>query len=415
MILAVFAGFILKFQSSWTTVFGDQVAVLLGAALSSFQWLLKLVAEVFVSSLKLIVVPLVFISLVSGVASLKDLSRLGPMGAKTFGLYLASTAIAVTLALVFGILVGPGREFSLGSIDPSQVQVVAAPTFMEVLVGLVPQNPVKALADGNMLQIIFFSFLLGFAIQKSGEHGRRIAAIFSDLNEVVLRLVTLIMWISPFGVFAILTRVVSEQGFDALYSLGKYFFLVVFVLLLHGIGVYSLMLKYLARLKPSTFFKKFRDVAFFSFGTASSNATIPVTMETAEHKMGVSNSVASFTIPLGATVNMDGTAIMQGVATAFIAQVYGIELSVGTLLGVVMSATLASVGTAGVPGVGLITLAMVLKQANVPVDGIALVMGVDRLLDMLRTTVNIAGDMTVTCIVAKSEGELDEKIFYKNS
>ncbi len=365
--------------------------------------------KVFLASLKLLVVPLVFVSLVCGTAALDDITKLGRVGGKTLALYLGTTAIAITLALSAAMLVQPGAGFDL----PTDVSFAAkeAPSLTETLINIIPTNPIKAMAEGNMLQLIVFSVLFGLCLTLAGEPGGRVLSLFSDLNAVIMRLVTLLMAVAPYGVFCLLSKVFAEQGFDAFQPLLKYFFLVLGVLFLHGLVTYPTLLRLLARLSPRVFLKKMRNPISFAFSTASSNATLPVTLETAEHTLGVHNSIASFTVPLGATINMDGTAIMQGVATAFIAQAYGINLGAPDFLMVVLTATLASIGTAGVPGVGLIMLAMVLRQVNLPVEGIGLIIGVDRLLDMVRTAVNITGDAAVTCIVANSEGQLDREVF----
>ncbi|MBW2691448.1 MAG: dicarboxylate/amino acid:cation symporter [Deltaproteobacteria bacterium] len=364
--------------------------------------------SIFLASLKLLVVPLVFVSLVCGTAALDDVARLGRVGVKTLGLYLVTTAIAVSLALIAATIVQPGAGFELDSDASFQAQ--AAPSLAEVFIDLFPTNPIQAMADGNMLQIIIFAGLFGIALTLSGEPGKRLLNFFSDLNSVIMRLVMLLMSVAPYGVFCLIAKVFALQGFAAMLPLLQYFFLVLGVLVLHALITYSSLLRTLAGVNPITFFRKMRDPIALAFSTASSNATLPITLETVEHKLGVKNSIASFTIPLGATVNMDGTAIMQGVATGFIAQAYGIDLLPIDYLMVVVTATLASIGTAGVPGVGLIMLAMVLRQVNLPVEGIALVLGVDRLLDMVRTAVNVTGDASVSCIVAASEGELSREI-----
>ncbi|MBW1843098.1 MAG: dicarboxylate/amino acid:cation symporter [Deltaproteobacteria bacterium] len=363
--------------------------------------------SIFLASLKLLVVPLVFVSLVCGTAALDDVARLGRVGVKTLGLYLVTTAIAVSLALIAATIVQPGAGFELDSDASFQAQ--AAPSLAEVFIDLFPTNPIQAMADGNMLQIIVFAGLFGIALTLSGEPGKRLLNFFSDLNSVIMRLVMLLMSVAPYGVFCLIAKVFALQGFAAMLPLLQYFFLVLGVLVLHALITYSSLLRTLAGVNPITFFRKMRDPIALAFSTASSNATLPITLETVEHKLGVKNSIASFTIPLGATVNMDGTAIMQGVATGFIAQAYGIDLLPIDYLMVVLTATLASIGTAGVPGVGLIMLAMVLRQVNLPVEGIALVLGVDRLLDMVRTAVNVTGDASVSCIVAASEGELSRE------
>ncbi len=379
-----------------------------GGAVGSFlvDGVLFVGGQIFLASLKVLVVPLVFVSIVCGVASLDDLSRLGRVGGKTLVLYLATTAIAVTIALTAAMIVEPG----IGAKDlvPAQpVGAVQAPTISETLIGLFPSNPVRAMADGEMLQIIVFAVLFGLALTLSGAPGKRWVKQFEDLNEIVLRLVMMLIALAPYGVFCLLARVFAAEGFDAIVRLAKYFVLVLVVLAVHFSVTYPLLLTLLGRLDPRPFFRKMRPPLALAFSTASSGATLPVTLETVEHRLGVHNSIASFTIPLGATINMDGTAIMQGVATAFIAQAYGIHLGPGDLLSVVLTATLASIGTAAVPGVGLVMLAMVLRQVNLPVEGIGLILGVDRLLDMVRTAVNVTGDAAVACVVARSEGELD--------
>ncbi|MDH4042388.1 MAG: dicarboxylate/amino acid:cation symporter, partial [Gammaproteobacteria bacterium] len=314
------------------------------------------VGRIFIASLKLLVVPLVLVSLICGASSLGDSARMGPIAIKTLGLYLATTAIAVTLALLFAILVGPGEHMELAM--AGEFQATPPPPLIDVLVNIFPSNPVKAMADGEMLQIIVFALLVGYAIAHAGEPGRRIAGFFRDMETVVMKMVEILMELAPYGVFALLAKLFSQLGLGAILDLAAYFFTVLAVLVFHAIVVYGTLLKSLARLSPGLLFAKMKPIWAFAFSTASSGATLPVTLSTVERRMGVHNSVAGFTIPLGATINMDGTAIMQGVATVFIAQVYGVDLTATALLTVILTATLASVGTAAVPGVGLITLAM---------------------------------------------------------
>jgi DAACS family dicarboxylate/amino acid:cation (Na+ or H+) symporter len=262
-----------------------------------------------------------------------------------------------------------------------------------------------------MLQVIVFALLFGVAITLAGERGRHVLNFFDDLDAVIMKMVDFVMELAPIGVFALITRTFAEQGIDLLGPLAGYFMVVVAALLVHGIGTYGLLVRLLAGLSATRFFRKMRPVMLFAFSTSSSNATIPVNLATVEKKLGVDNSVASFTVPLGATINMDGTAIMQGVATVFIANVYAVNLGLGDYLSVILTATLASIGTAGVPGVGLIMLAMVLGQVGLPVEGIALIIGVDRLLDMMRTAVNVTGDAACSCVIARTEGALDKAVF----
>ncbi|MBT9566946.1 MAG: dicarboxylate/amino acid:cation symporter [Thiobacillus sp.] len=372
--------------------------------------LLQVVGAVFVSALKMMVVPLVFVSLVVGVTALSDLKVLGRIGTKALTLYLATTALAVIIALLLAGMVGPGQGFDAGSTTAS-FSSKEAPPLTQVLIDLVPTNPVAAMAEGNMLQVIVFALLFGIAVTMSGARGKHVLNFFGDLDTVIMHMVEWIMRLAPYGVFALITRTFATQGLDLLLPLSAYFLALTAALAIQMFVTYPLLLKILAGLNPVTFLRKMRDPAAFAFSTASSNATIPVTLHTVEHKMGVKNSVASFTVPMGATINMDGTAMMQGVATVFIANVYGIDLSMTDYLLVVLTATLASVGTAGVPGVGLVTLTMVLGQVGLPVEGIALIIGVDRLLDMMRTVCNVTGDCVVSCIVAKSEQSFDQAVF----
>lgn len=382
----------------------------LGGWLQSFMLdgLLDAIGQIFIKSLKLLVVPLVFISLVCGSAALGGHSRMGAMALKTVALYLFTTALAVAIALAVGSLVRPGDGVDLTL--ASDVTLNIAPSLKDTFINIFPDNPVQAMAEGNMLQVIVFSLLLGIAISRSDANtARNMLAFFNDLNSVIIKMVLLLMHLAPYGVFCLLVKLFASLGIGAVADLAKYFFTVLFVLLLHGLGVYGFLLKLLSGLSPVIFFRKMWSVMVFGFSTASSNATLPVTLRTVENDLGVDNKVASFTIPLGATINMDGTAIMQGVATVFIAQAYNIDIGFSGYLLVILTATLASIGTAGVPGVGLITLAMVLQQVGLPVEGIALIMGVDRLLDMVRTAVNITGDAMVSVVVAKSEAMLNRE------
>lgn len=366
--------------------------------------------KIFLASLKLLVVPIVLVSLVCGVTSLgEDSSRMGSIVGKTMGLYLLTTAIAITLALLASSIVRPGEGVNLET--DADFVAKEAPPLSEVIVKIFPTNPVKAMADGNMLQVIVFAVLFGLAINQAGDHGLKVREMFMNLNEVVMKMVNILMKLAPLGVFCLMASLFAEIGLEVFGSLVGYFLTVVGVLLLHGFVTYGGMLTLLGRVNPVQFFWKMRPVQLFAFSTASSNATIPVTLNLVKKRLGVENRVAGFTVPLGATINMDGTAIMQGVATGFIAQAYGIDLSLSDYATVVVTATLASIGTAGVPGVGLVMLSMVLQQVGLPVEGIGLIIGVDRLLDMLRTAVNVTGDGAVTCLVARSEDAFREETY----
>lgn len=403
MVLGVILGAVLNVLSASE---GSLVANLSAWVVNS---VFDVIGKIFIASLKLLVVPLVFVSLVCGASAMGVNARMGHMAAKTLGLYLLTTAIAVTLALGFANIIDPGMGIEMSS--ASTYEAKPAPSVKEVLINIFPTNPVKAMAEGNMLQIIVFAILMGVAVSHSGEKGRQVLDFFESFNEVVMTMVSFLMNLAPYGVFCLLAKLFSELGISAIADLAKYFFTVVLVLLVHGLVVYMTLFKVLTRLSPWALLKNVRPAMLFAFSTSSSSATIPVTMNVAERRIGIDNSIASFTVPLGATINMDGTAIMQGVATVFIAQAFNIDISLGGYIAVILTATLASVGTAGVPGVGLITLALVLQQVGLPVEGIALIIGVDRLLDMMRTAVNVTGDCMVSTVVARSEGLLNEQVF----
>ena len=371
--------------------------------------ILSALGAIFISSLKLMVVPLVFFSLVTGVAQITDSAKLGSISIKAIFLYLATTSIAISLALFFSNFIDIGS--GAGLVSEAKFVAPSAPSLKEVFVNIFPTNPIAAMANGEMLQVIVFSLLVGLGV-KSLSASTNLINFFDSGNNLMLKIVELIIWFAPIGIFCLLTDIFSQIGFSIIYDLAGYFFLLIAVLLFHGIFIYSFFLYFFTRLNPIVFYSKLKEVIFFAFRTSSSSATMPLTLKTAKDKLGVDQSVASFTIPLGATINMDGTAIMQGVATVFIAQVYGIDLTMMDFLMVILTATLASIGTAGVPGVGLIMLAMVLQQVGLPVEGIALIIGVDRLLDMVRTSVNVCGDSMIACLISSSENNLSQEIFY---
>ncbi len=369
--------------------------------------LFHVTGAIFISMLKMLVVPLVTFSLICGVCGLGDINKLGRVGLKSFLLFLLTTALAISLAISVASIIGPGQGFELDEQSQPSFTAPEAPPLTQVLIDLVPKNPVAAYADGNMLQIIFFTILFGICILMVGDRGKPVIDLAERLNDIMMQVVTIVMLVAPYGVFALMAKTFALQGFGLIVPMISYFGAVVIVLVLHMTGTLMILLRTLGRVNVFTFLKKMRAAQVFAFSTSSSNATIPVTLRSVEKRLGVDNSTASFVVPFGATINMDGTAIMQGVATVFIANVYGIELGLTGYLTVVLMAVLASIGTAGVPGVGLIMLAMVLNQVGLPVEGIALIMGVDRLLDMMRTAVNVTGDAAVTTIVARSEKSID--------
>lgn len=363
--------------------------------------------KIFLTLLKMIVMPVVFVSLVCGVGNLGDSGKLGRMAGLTIILYLLTTAVAITLAICFAKLfnIGVGSHYTV----THAFQAVNAPSLKQVLLDIFPSNVLSALAKGNMLQIIFFALMLGLAINKSGSAGKRIRDLFDDMNHVVMCLINIIMAIAPYGVFCLVTKVFAQTGAGLILQLLSYFSTVALVLILQLLLTYNVLLISFTGINPLQFFKRLIPAMLFAFSTSSSSASIPVVLRTVEEEIGVAPRIAAFCIPLGATINMDGTAIMQGVATVFIAHLSGIALGLTGYLTVILMATLASIGTAGVPGVGLITLAMVLRQVGLPIETIGLILGVDRLLDMLRTAVNISGDCVVATIVARSQNALDFK------
>ena len=406
MVLAMVGGILLKFIND-----GGYLGSLGELILVDFftEGVLDVIGQIFIASLRLVIVPLVFFSLVCGVVSISSSSRLGSISLKTLSLYLLTTAIAISIALALALLFDPGIGIDLAL--PTTFESSSAPSLKDVLINIFPTNPIAAMAEGNMLQIIVFSILFGIALKSLGAGGDPLKKSFELINDVILSLVRMLIELAPYGIFALLFSLFAVQGFGMIGDLAKYFFLLVFVLIFHAFVTYGSLIYVLGKLNPFKFFMKVRSLAVFAFSTSSSSATMPVTLDTVKNKLGVKPTIGSFTVPLGATINMDGTAIMQGIATVFISQAYNIDLNMIDYLMVILTATLASIGTAGVPGVGLIMLAMVLEQVGLPVEGIALIIGVDRLLDMTRTAVNVCGDAMVSCVVAISEDEFDSEIF----
>lgn len=372
----------------------------------------KILGKGFLRAMQMLVVPLVFCSLVCGSMAIGDTKKLGRVGVKTVIFYLITTAIAITIAIGIGKLINPGVGLDMSSVQIAETTVSESKSFSDVILDIIPTNPISALANGNMLQIIFFSILVGIILAVLNEKAKTVANFFTEFNDIMMKMTMIVMKVAPIGVFCLIATTFSSIGWDAFRPMLKYIFAVMLALVIQCLITYMAMLKGFTKLSPLTFLKKFFPVMSFAFSTSSSNATIPVNIETLDNEIGVSEKISSFTIPLGATINMDGTAIMQGVAVVFIAQAFGIELGLNAYLTVILTATLASIGTAGVPGVGLITLSMVLESVGLPVEGIGIIMGIDRILDMTRTAVNVTGDAICTTIVAKQEGEFNENIFY---
>ncbi|HEX7117612.1 MAG TPA: dicarboxylate/amino acid:cation symporter [Longimicrobiales bacterium] len=378
------------------------------------------VGTAFIKLITMIVIPLVVASLLIGTASLGDIRKLGRLGGKTVGLYMGTTALAVTLGLVLSNVVRPGSRIDAATRDElaaafageaqSRLELAKeSPGVADVLLGMIPSNPIESAANGDLLPLIIFTLIFGAAIGLIAEEKRRaVLTFFEGVNDTVMVIIDWIMKLAPYAVFALIASVVSRFGLSLLQSLMVYALTVVAGLLLHVLGTYGLLVRFAAKLNPANFFRRVAQVPLVAFSTSSSNATLPVTMETAEEDLGVSKEVSSFVLPLGATINMDGTALYQAVAVMFIAQIYGVPLGLADQATIVLTATLASIGAAGVPSAGIITLILVLQSVGLGAQtaaGIALILGVDRILDMMRTAVNVTGDLTVASVVARTEGE----------
>lgn len=370
------------------------------------------VGQGFIRLMQMLVVPLVFCSLICGSMAIGDTKTLGKVGIKTVLFYLFTTAVAVVLALATAYVINPGIGLDMDAVQTSEVTATATDTsLVDTLLNIIPKNPVSSMASGDMLPIIVFALFVGIMLAKLGSKASTVANFFSEFNDVMMEMTMAVMKIAPIGVFCLIARTFANLGFSAFKPMIKYMGSVTIALFIQCFVIYQVLLFVFTRLNPMKFIKKFAPVMGFAFSTATSNATIPMSIDTLHKKMGVSKQISSFTIPLGATVNMDGTSIMQGVAVVFIAQAYGIDLTPANLATVVVTATLASIGTAGVPSVGLVTLSMVLASVGLPVEGIALIMGIDRILDMMRTAVNITGDAVCTTIIAEQEKALNREVF----
>ncbi len=370
---------------------------------------IKPVGDLFIRGIKMLIVPLVFVSLVTGVASLRNLSTMGRMSVKTFALYLATTAVAISIGLVLAAVFAPGVGVDLGA--AKAVTAKEAPSIVDILVGVVPTNPIEAFAQGNVLQIIVFAILFGLSITLAGEAARPVRSFFESAAEVIYKLTSIVISFAPYGVFALMVWVAGTYGIEMLAPLAKVIVLIYVGCVAHAVLVYGGLIRLVAGLNPLRYFQGSIEPVMVAFTSTSSSGTLPVTMMATERNLGVKRSVSSFVLPLGATINMDGTALYQGVCAVFIAQAYGVDLSTGQYMTIVLTATLASIGTAGVPGAGLIMLSLVLASVGLPLEGVAIIAGIDRILDMARTALNVAGDCAVTCVIAKGEGALDQAVY----
>ena len=375
--------------------------------------ILYVVGQGFIKLMKMLVVPLVFCSLVCGSMAIGDTKKLGSVGVRTIIFYLLTTALAITVALLVGNLINPGMGLDMSTIQANVTSVdsVESTSLVETILNIIPDNPIGSLASGNMLQIIVFALLVGVILAKLGEKTEVVGNFFSQFNDIMMEMTMMVMTVAPIGVFCLIARTFAGIGFSAFLPLGKYMIGVLLALAVQCFFVYLGLLKLFTGLNPIKFIKNFFPVMAFAFSTATSNATIPLSIDTLAKKMGVSKRISSFTIPLGATINMDGTAIMQGVAVVFAAQAFGINLDFTDYITVIGTATLASIGTAGIPSVGLVTLTMVFNSVGLPVEAIGMIMGIDRILDMTITAVNITGDAVCTTIVAHQNKALDKNVF----
>ena len=365
----------------------------------------NIVSDLFISALKLVIIPLIFFSIVCGIISLSDDASLSRLGIKTLSLYLFTTIIAISLGLLFSSFIN--YEPILLSNLETNVSIDNIKTESNIF----PTNIFESLSDGNIIHLLIFSVLIGIAASKVKDNAKTFINYFHEFNAVINELVKIIISFTPIAVYCILSKTFATQGLETLTPLMGYFLTVVFVLLIHFFITFSLLLKTFTNLNPKQFFINIKEVIVFTFSTSSSSASIPFTLKAATEKCGINKSISSFTIPLGATINMDGTAIMQGCATFFLASLYGIDLGMSEILAIVVTATIASIGTAGIPSAGIIMLTVIFTQIGIPLEGITLLLGVDRLLDMMRTSINVSGDLCISCIVASSENRIDETIY----
>lgn len=379
------------------------------------EGVLYVLGQGFIRLMKMLVVPLVFCSLVCGSMAIGDTKKLGNVGGKTLAFYLVTTAVAVAVALGIGTLLRPGigLDMSKIQINASDIETMESTSLVQTILNIIPDNPIKSLASGEMLQIIVFALIIGVILAKLGERAETVSNFISQFNDIMMEMTMMVMSLAPIGVFSLIARTFATIGFSAFVPLAKYMIAVLIALAIQCFGIYQILLKLFTGLNPVKFIRKFFPVMAFAFSTATSNATIPLSIDTLHKKMGVSKKISSFTIPLGATINMDGTSIMQGVAVMFAAQAFGIQLTPMYYITVIGTATLASIGTAGIPSVGLVTLTMVFNSVGLPVEAIGIIMGIDRILDMARTAVNITGDAVCTTIVACQNGAVDKEVFNK--
>ena len=373
------------------------------------NWLLVPMGIIFVNLIKMLVVPIVFCSISMGVFQLGDPRKVGKIGGRTLLFFITTTAIAICIAMTLAFIIEPGHVEGLKPMVREAPTFEETPTMMDNLLGIIPDNPIASMATGNMLQIIFFAVLFGIGISLVGGKSQTVRNFITETNDVLMKIISIVMYTAPFGAFALITSAIGTNGPDTLKQMGMYVFVVLLALVVHFFFTYGVALRIWGKMNLMYFVKKFYPAMVVAFSTSSSNATLPVSMEVAQENLKIPAPISSFVQSLGSTINMDGTAIMQGVATVFVAQVYGIDLTMGQILMVIITAVLASIGSAGVPAVGLVMLVMVFHQVGLPVEGIGLIIGIDRILDMVRTSVNITGDAVCAVIMTRVEERSETK------
>ncbi|MEI8655804.1 MULTISPECIES: dicarboxylate/amino acid:cation symporter [Vibrio] len=396
----------------WKKILIGMVAgLVVGTIMGPSAAILKPIGTLFINAIKMLIVPLVFCSLIVGITSMKDTRKMGRIGVKAIALYMGTTAVAIAIGMGLSSILEPGAGLNMVAKNLED-SGKAAPELVQTLLAMIPQNPVNAMAAGNILQIIVFAVGLGVSLVLVGEKGEPAVKIFESLAEAMYKLTEIVMTLAPYGIFGLMAWVAGTYGLDVLLPLIKVIAAVYIGALIHILVFYSGLLSILGRLNPINYLRSITNPAAVAFTTSSSSGTLPATIKASREELGVSEGVSSFVLPLGATINMDGTALYQGVCALFIAQAFGIDLETSDYLTIILTATLASIGTAGVPGAGLIMLSLVLSTVGLPIEGLAIVAGIDRILDMARTTINICGDMMVAVLVAKSEGELSEETYH---
>ncbi|QKF67253.1 sodium:dicarboxylate symporter, SDF family [Arcobacter venerupis] len=397
----------------WQKILGALVLGLItGIVFAESAQVLKPLGTLFINLIKMLIVPLVFVTLVTGIIAMEDLKKMRRVGIKTFLIYIVTTAIAITIGLIVGIVLEPGAGVTLDA--AKNMTVTQAPALIDTLLNIITKNPFSSFANGDILQIIFFAIILGVSINLSGDKGEPAKKFFNSIAEAMYKMTEIVMGFAPFGVFALMAWVSASYGMDVLLSLGKVIFAVYLASVIHLLFTIGGAISIFAKLNPIRFFKGIVAAQTVAFTTTSSSGTLPITTQNCVKNLGVSKPVASFVLPLGATINMDGTALYQGVCAMFVAQAFGIQLGMQEYMMIILTATLASIGTAGVPGAGLIMLTLVLTSVGLPIEGVAIIAGIDRILDMARTTVNVTGDAMTSVLIARSENELDEEIYNGN-